>query len=95
MTCNITACKINDMHAGMDFNITEPLPVQLEFAPTESRLGVPMTIFEDQILEPRESFVLQLSIPVDPPIGYMLGAPSTTTVHIDDNERECLLPSSR
>ena len=72
----------------MDFEINETFPLLIEFAPLESRINIPLTIIEDDILESRESFLLLLSIPVDPPIGYGLGTHSTANVHIDDNERE-------
>ena len=64
-----------------------PAPFQLVFAPTESRLPIPLNIIDDQILELNEQFQLQISVgQSDPPTGHGLGDIQSALVQILDNE---------
>ena len=73
------------MRAGMDYQIP-PTPIELVFQTTESRLPIPLSIFEDAMLEGPESFVLFLTIPTNPVQGYALGMIPSTTIVIRDND---------
>ncbi len=69
----------------MDYQIP-PTPIELEVLTTESRLPIPLNIFEDAILEGLEDFILFLTIPANPLQGYGLGRISSTTIRILDND---------
>lgn len=62
-------------------------PFPLVFATTESRLPIPVTVIDDQILELNELFQLQISVgQSDPPTGHGLGDIQSALVRILDNE---------
>ena len=69
----------------MDYQIP-PTPLELVFQTTESRLPIPLNIFEDAILEGPEDFILFLTIPTNPVQGYTLGTIPSSTVVIRDND---------
>ncbi len=68
-----------------------PDGVELLFSPTDSNLSVSFTIFEDAIVEARETFSLQLSVPVDATPGYRTISPGTITITDNDGKIELLL----
>ena len=62
-------------------------PFQLVFAATESRLPIPLSITDDDILELNEQFQLQISVrQSDPPTGHGLGNIQSALIQILDNE---------
>ena len=69
----------------MDYQIP-PTPLELVFQTTESRLPIPLNIFEDPILEGPEDFIFFLTIPTNPVQGYALGTIPSSTVVIRDND---------
>ena len=77
----------------MDYQIP-PTPIVLEFLTTESRLPVPLNIFDDAILEGSEDFILFLTIPANPVPGYGLGMISSTIIRILDNDGRYLKDQS-
>jgi len=60
----------------------EPRMATLKFAPGETSKTIPVSIIDDSYLEGAETFSVKLSNAV----GAMLGAPSTATVTIIDND---------
>lgn len=78
----------------MDYQIP-PTPIELEFLTTESRLPIPLNIFDDAVLEGPENFILFLTIPTNPVQGYGLGRISSTTITILDNDGNFQLEESR
>ena len=85
MVCKSGTSILNAV--GMDYQVP-PVPIELEFLTTESRLPISLNIFDDAILEGAEDFVLFLTIPANPVPGYGLGRISSTTIRIlDDDSR--------
>jgi hypothetical protein len=77
----------SSVYVGADFELSMPAPFVLSFAPTESRLSIPVNIIDDQILELNEQFQLQLSVgPSDPPTGHGLGTIQSALIQIIDND---------
>ena len=74
----------------MDYQVP-PTPIELEFLTTESRLPVPLNIFDDAVLEGPENFILFLTVPANPVPGYGLGRISSTTISILDNDGNLLI----
>jgi poly(3-hydroxybutyrate) depolymerase len=70
----------NSATSGLDYT---GLTNTLSFAPGERRKVVPVPILNDGIKEGLENFTLILSNPTG---GAVLGAPTTTTVYIRDND---------
>ena len=75
---------------GGDYELQDPIPIELEFLTTESRLPVRFTVFDDPMLEGPEDFILFLTIPANPLPGYGLGSISSTTITILDNDSKRL-----
>ena len=73
------------VHAGVDYQVP-PTPIELVFETTDSRLPIPINVFEDALLEGPETFILFLSIPANPAQGYRLGTIPSTTITILDND---------
>ena len=73
----------------MDYQIGSPpipIPIELVFQPTESRMPIAIDIFDDTRLEGPEDFILFLTIPANPAQGYLLGTIPSTTIRIVDND---------
>lgn len=79
--------------AGADFDIPalDPAgpnsdPLEFVFGVTDSRLNISIDVFDDDLLEANETFILILSIPQNPAVGQLSGMFTQSTVHIFDNE---------
>lgn len=88
-----SAC-INDVHCpqGLDF-LFEPEGFQLVFGPEDSRLGLSVTILEDNILEIMEIFSLAITVPPNPVRDYGIGDIGLINIGIIDNDGESLYVS--
>ena len=70
---------------GADFTFETQV---LTFSPDVDQLSVDFTILEDIIVEMQESFMFTLSLPMDPPPGYIAG-PFATVAILDDDCMYC------
>ena len=60
------------------------------FNPEDVSLSFSFEIIDDEILEEEESFLITIGIPINPPLGLMLGMQPSATVSIIDNEGLCV-----
>lgn len=69
--------------AGLDYTVATGLTGTLTFVGTETSLKVPIQLLDDTLAEGQEYFLFSLAKPTN---GATLGAPSTATVYINDND---------
>ena len=79
-TVQYTLAGVTATGGGVDFDST---PGTLTFAPTVTSRTIVVPITKDTINEPAETFTVTLANPTG---GAILGAPSTTTVTITDDD---------
>ena len=76
--------------AAFDYTLPQLPPsgaIELVFNVEDTRIGVPIDIFDDNLLEPSmEQFALRLTIPANPPVGQINGDITRVVVTITDNE---------
>lgn len=75
--------------SGTDFSFTSGF--LLMFSPDDTRLNVPFSLIDDDLVEPEEGFRLSLTVPAGVTRRYELGPNSDADIVIDDDECEIVL----